>query len=204
MRTPKVLNNFVFLSVLLTGFALLMGAGCSPGPAPGKVRVALSLPPVSIERVAITSSAADIVPVTVDIVRTNGVWGGFITNIPAGTNRSFLAEAYDGLGHTALPRPSLGRDHPGRPDDGPRPHAAGGRFSPGVRSTRRPSSIPSSPAPRPSRPAAPSNSPPPRTIPIRATPSAPHGPAGPVPSRTRPSSGPPGPRRPPLASPPSP
>jgi hypothetical protein len=97
MRTPKVLTNII-LSLLLVGSPLIVGTGCSPGPSPGKVRVAVSLPPVPIERVTITSSAADIIPVTVEIVRTNGIWGGFITNIPAGTNRSFLAEAYDGSG----------------------------------------------------------------------------------------------------------
>jgi hypothetical protein len=46
----------------------------------------------------VTSSAADIPSVTVDLAPTNGTWSGVIGNIPAGTNRTFLAQAFDSSG----------------------------------------------------------------------------------------------------------
>ncbi|WP_233261598.1 kelch repeat-containing protein [Vitiosangium sp. GDMCC 1.1324] len=52
----------------------------------------------SISRVTVTSSAADIPPVTVELAPTGGVWGGTIGDIPAGSNRSFLARAFDASG----------------------------------------------------------------------------------------------------------
>jgi hypothetical protein len=48
-----------------------------------------------VTRIKVTVSAADMASITVDLAKTNGVWGGVIGNIPAGSNRSFLAEAFD-------------------------------------------------------------------------------------------------------------
>ncbi|MFE8596629.1 kelch repeat-containing protein [Archangium violaceum] len=45
-----------------------------------------------------TTSAADIPTVTMELVQTEGVWGGVIGNIPAGEHRSFLAKAFDPSG----------------------------------------------------------------------------------------------------------
>ncbi|EPX59692.1 High-affinity leucine-specific transport system, periplasmic binding protein LivK [Cystobacter fuscus DSM 2262] len=52
----------------------------------------------NISRVSVTSSSADIPSVSVDLALTNGVWGGTIGNIPAGSNRSFHAQAFNTLG----------------------------------------------------------------------------------------------------------
>ncbi|MDY7225343.1 kelch repeat-containing protein [Hyalangium sp. s54d21] len=46
-------------------------------------------------RVTITSSGPGIPSITTDLVTTNGVWGGVIGNIPTGTERAFLAQAFD-------------------------------------------------------------------------------------------------------------
>lgn len=34
-------------------------------------------------------------PLVVELAQSNGSWGGLLGNIPAGSNRSFLAEAFD-------------------------------------------------------------------------------------------------------------
>jgi N-acetylneuraminic acid mutarotase len=48
-----------------------------------------------ITRVKVTVSTADMSPLVVELANSNGTWGGLIGNIPAGSNRSFLAEAFD-------------------------------------------------------------------------------------------------------------
>ncbi|KFE58537.1 Kelch repeat-containing protein [Hyalangium minutum] len=47
-----------------------------------------------ISRVTVTSSAADMPSIVTELVKTNGVWGGVVGNIPAGTGRAFLAQAF--------------------------------------------------------------------------------------------------------------
>nr|WP_257461007.1 kelch repeat-containing protein [Archangium lipolyticum] len=49
----------------------------------------------NVSRVSVTSRADGIPSVTVELAPTNGVWGGVIGNIPAGANRSFIAQAFD-------------------------------------------------------------------------------------------------------------
>ncbi len=94
---------------LLLALALALLAGCSAssdtGPDSssdtGSAQFAISLRQAltsSISRVSVTSSAADFPSVTVDLTLHNGVWGGIIGNIPAGSNRSFLAQAFDTSG----------------------------------------------------------------------------------------------------------
>ena len=80
--------------------SLLAGCSASSSDA-GSARFAVSVPQAlasDISRVSVTSSAADIPSVTVDLAPTHGVWGGIIGNIPAGSNRSFLAQAFDSSG----------------------------------------------------------------------------------------------------------
>ncbi|WP_164002354.1 Kelch repeat-containing protein [Pyxidicoccus caerfyrddinensis] len=57
---------------------------------------ALSVSDVS--RVKLTISSSDMTPLAVELARSNGSWGGLIGNIPAGANRTFLAEAFDSSG----------------------------------------------------------------------------------------------------------
>jgi N-acetylneuraminic acid mutarotase len=88
---------------------LLLGlAACSSsepqGAAPpqGSVQFAASLPQSlsasDATRVKVTVSASDMTSLSVELARSNNSWGGFISNIPAGLNRSFLAEAFDSSG----------------------------------------------------------------------------------------------------------
>jgi hypothetical protein len=85
---------------LLLAMCLALLAGCSTSDT-GSARFAVSVPQAlsaSISRVSITSSAADSASVSVDLVFSNGVWGGFLGHIPAGAHRSFLARAFDASG----------------------------------------------------------------------------------------------------------
>ncbi|MGE6759827.1 kelch repeat-containing protein [Corallococcus interemptor] len=80
--------------------ALFAGCGDTGGDA-GTVRFAVSVPQSlssTIARVAVASGGPDIRTVWVDLAPTNGVWGGIIGNIPAGTGRAFAARAYDASG----------------------------------------------------------------------------------------------------------
>jgi hypothetical protein len=87
-------------SLLVLASALL--ASCSPSSSDtGSAQFAVSMRQelaASIARVSVTSSAADIPSVTVNLAPTGSVWGGIIGNIPAGSNRSFLAQAFDSAG----------------------------------------------------------------------------------------------------------
>ncbi|HYO58202.1 Kelch repeat-containing protein, partial [Archangium sp.] len=92
---------------LLLALALALLAGCAapsntdPASDIGSAQFAISLRQAltsSVSRVSVTSSAADFPSVTVDLTLHNGVWGGIIGNIPAGSNRSFLAQAFDSSG----------------------------------------------------------------------------------------------------------
>ncbi|WP_370450925.1 hypothetical protein [Corallococcus sp. CA049B] len=87
---------------LLLGLTLALLAGCSDSSLDtGATRFAVSVPQAlasTVSRVSVTSSAADIPSVTVDLAPTQGVWGGILGNIPAGPNRSFLAQAFDASG----------------------------------------------------------------------------------------------------------
>jgi N-acetylneuraminic acid mutarotase len=78
---------------------LLSLAACtSPQQPTGSVQFAASAQALSasdITRVKVTVSASDMSPMTLELARSNGSWGGIIGNIPTGSNRSFLAEAYD-------------------------------------------------------------------------------------------------------------
>ncbi|MBN9685841.1 MULTISPECIES: Kelch repeat-containing protein [unclassified Corallococcus] len=87
---------------LVLALSLALFAGCSATSSDtGSARFAVSAPQAlasGISRVSVTSSGPDIPSVTVDLAQTDGVWGGTIGNIPAGPDRSFLAQAFDASG----------------------------------------------------------------------------------------------------------
>ncbi|MBZ4329465.1 kelch repeat-containing protein [Corallococcus sp. AS-1-12] len=86
--------------ILVLAAALCAGCGNSAGDT-GTARFAVSVPQSlssTIARVAVASGGPDIPSVWVDLAPTNGVWGGTIGNIPAGTDRAFAARAYDASG----------------------------------------------------------------------------------------------------------
>ncbi len=88
------LRSLPCLAVVL----LLSLAACTASPPTGSVQFAASAQALSasdITRVKVTVSASDMSPMTLDLAKSNGSWGGIIGNIPTGSNRSFLAEAYD-------------------------------------------------------------------------------------------------------------
>jgi N-acetylneuraminic acid mutarotase len=84
----------------LAAVLLLALSACSSEPSQptGSVQFAASTQALSasdITRVKVTVSAADMSSRVVELAKSNGTWGGLIGNIPAGSNRSFLAEAFD-------------------------------------------------------------------------------------------------------------
>jgi hypothetical protein len=98
---------------LVLALAVSLLAGCASSSDSGAVQFAVSVPQSlssPISRVSVTSSAADIPSVSVDLVSTSGVWGGFLGNIPAGTSRSFLAQAFDSSGNKIFEGSASGID----------------------------------------------------------------------------------------------
>jgi hypothetical protein len=93
MYSPR---RFDFLILSLA----LAFSGCRPEEPTGSARFAVALTQAlasaqSVSRVTITSSGPDMPSVTLELVRTGSSWGGVIGDIPAGTNRAFLARAFD-------------------------------------------------------------------------------------------------------------
>jgi len=92
------------LTLVCLAFALAL-AGCQEEPT-GTVQLAASLEQglasaASVTRVTVTSSGPGIPSVTTELTRTGGVWTAVIGNIPAGSQRTFLARAFD-AGNTLL------------------------------------------------------------------------------------------------------
>jgi hypothetical protein len=88
------------LSSLAALLLLCLAACTSPPSQPtGSVQFAAStqqaLSASDITRVTVTVSATDMSSMVVELAKSNGTWGGLIGNIPAGSNRAFLAEAFD-------------------------------------------------------------------------------------------------------------
>ena len=81
---------------------LLSLVACTSQPPTGSVQLAASVQQAlsahDITRVRVTVSASDMPSRVVELVKSNGSWGGLIGNLPAGSNRSFLAEAFDSSG----------------------------------------------------------------------------------------------------------
>ncbi|MDC0713127.1 kelch repeat-containing protein [Stigmatella sp. ncwal1] len=93
--------------LVLFSLLLALGTSCSSSPpdavsATGAVHLAASsrqaLSSSEISRVTVTSSAADMPSITIDLVQMDGVWGGVIGNIPVGAQRIFHAQAFDSAG----------------------------------------------------------------------------------------------------------
>ncbi|WP_309895932.1 Ig-like domain-containing protein [Archangium sp.] len=93
MQTPPRLPGLV--AVLL-----LCLVACTSQPT-GSVQFAASVQALSVSdvtRVKVTVSASDMAPLVAELAQSNGSWSGLINNVPSGTNRSFLAEAFDSSG----------------------------------------------------------------------------------------------------------
>ncbi|ATB42216.1 hypothetical protein CYFUS_007693 [Cystobacter fuscus] len=93
------------LSILPLMLALFAGCRSSEPPAvsaTGSVSLVAStgqaLAVSDIARVTVTTSAADMPTITIELAQIDGAWGGVIGDIPSGTNRTFLAQAYDSTG----------------------------------------------------------------------------------------------------------
>ena len=93
-----------FPSLLLV-LCLSLLAGCADRSHTGSAQFAVALPQAlapSISRVTVTASAPDFSSLSLDLASSNGAWGGTLGNIPVGTNRSFLAQAFDSSGTLRL------------------------------------------------------------------------------------------------------
>ncbi|HEX8698668.1 MAG TPA: kelch repeat-containing protein, partial [Myxococcaceae bacterium] len=81
---------------------LLLSLSACTSESTGSVQFAASvqqaLSASDVTRVKVTVSASDMTSLEVELAQTNGSWSGLISNLPAGTNRSFLAEAFDASG----------------------------------------------------------------------------------------------------------
>ncbi|MDC0711773.1 kelch repeat-containing protein [Stigmatella sp. ncwal1] len=88
---------------LLSVLALALLASCAaPSPDSGSVQFAVSVPQAlsanDVTRVLVTVSASDMASLSVELAKSSGSWGGLIGNLPAGPDRSFLAQAFDASG----------------------------------------------------------------------------------------------------------
>ncbi|KFE65317.1 Kelch repeat-containing protein [Hyalangium minutum] len=96
MRTP--------FSRGLLALGLVLAASCAAPSSSntGSVQFAVSVPQAlstsDITRVKVTVSAEDMASLAIELAKTHGVWGGIIGNIPTGSQRVFLAEAFDAAG----------------------------------------------------------------------------------------------------------
>ncbi|NRD55429.1 DUF1566 domain-containing protein [Corallococcus sp. AB018] len=85
----------------LAGLLLLALMACSTQPV-GSVQLASSvqqaLSSSDVTRVKVTVSSSDMSSRVVELVKSSGSWGGLVGNIPAGPDRSVLAEAFDTSG----------------------------------------------------------------------------------------------------------
>jgi N-acetylneuraminic acid mutarotase len=94
---------------LVLALAMALLAGCSPAPTSssnktGSAHFAVSARQAltaDIARIAVTTSAEDMPPATVDLVFADDAWGGTLS-IPAGFDRTFHAQAFDGEGTLRL------------------------------------------------------------------------------------------------------
>jgi N-acetylneuraminic acid mutarotase len=88
-------------TVLPLVLALLASCDSPPPPTPsstGTVRLAASTPtaaPGDVARVTVTVSGPGMTSRSTNLVLTDGAWGGVFGDIPAGTGRTFLAQAFN-------------------------------------------------------------------------------------------------------------
>jgi hypothetical protein len=98
METYVQRKSFSLLPLLAVGLVWIV-SGCRPevqpmGSARLVGRVDQTLISTGVARVSVTLSAPDLDARTVELVRTEGEWGGTMENIPAGDSRTFSAEAF--------------------------------------------------------------------------------------------------------------
>jgi hypothetical protein len=87
------------LALLLLSLALTL-SGCRPEQPTGSAQLAVTLPQAlasaeAVSRITVTISGADMPSMSTELARTGSLWGGVIGNIPTGSNRAFLATAFD-------------------------------------------------------------------------------------------------------------
>ncbi|RKH21501.1 kelch-like protein [Corallococcus sp. CA047B] len=86
---------------LLLALALALLTGCSAASDTGAARLAVFLPHAgtsAIARVSVTASGADMPSASVDLAPASSVQSGRLGDIPVGSHRSFLAQAFDASG----------------------------------------------------------------------------------------------------------
>ncbi|KFE65311.1 PKD domain-containing protein [Hyalangium minutum] len=87
---------------LLLACVLPLLAGCEPSSSEmGSAQLAVSMPQAlsaSVSRVSITALGAEVPAVSVDLALSGSTWGGMLGNLPAGSHRTFLAQAFDAAG----------------------------------------------------------------------------------------------------------
>ena len=82
----------------LAAVLLLSLAACHSQPEGSafvSASVSQALSASDVTRVKVTVSVSDVTSIVVELSKASGTWGGLIGNIPAGTNRAFLVEAFD-------------------------------------------------------------------------------------------------------------
>jgi len=84
---------------------LALAAGCATsqqqddtGSAQFIGTVAQAITSADVASMRVTVSAADMTSRTVELVKTNNQWSGMLGKLPAGTDRTFTAEAFSGAG----------------------------------------------------------------------------------------------------------
>ncbi len=89
-------------SLGLVGLMFLFLSACTPDVSVGSVQVQSALPQSlstsDIAEVRVTVTAADMSPRTTTLERTGSTWSGTLHKIPAGTQRTFTAEAFNASG----------------------------------------------------------------------------------------------------------
>ncbi|MCP3098817.1 PKD domain-containing protein [Myxococcus sp. K15C18031901] len=86
------------LTVVASLVALVAGCG-SESPSTGAVQVVIgnqefAASEASVTRIQVVVSGADFADISQDLVKTDGVWGGTLADIPSGTQRSFRLTAF--------------------------------------------------------------------------------------------------------------
>ncbi|WP_375765312.1 kelch-like protein [Archangium gephyra] len=80
----------------------LATTGCTPEPTTGSARVLASFQQAAsasgVTRVTLTVTGPDMEPLGLPLEKTDDLWGGTLSGIPAGAERVFTAEAFDAAG----------------------------------------------------------------------------------------------------------
>jgi hypothetical protein len=85
------------LSTLSLALTLALFSACAE-PSTGSARFTVTVPQGlggTVTRVTVVASASDFSPISLDLSSTGGTWSGTLGDIPAGSLRSFRAQAFD-------------------------------------------------------------------------------------------------------------